>query len=394
MYEARVKRQLSFAVDFAIRSCTKPRVAQSFGLLVSKPEVFSLSFLLSAAENRKMSHKFPLRNTKPEFSSELGSKTSASKSNFPILNRLSAYHLVINTGCFREPHWHANADELGYCLKGEALVTIFANGNQHSHFTISEGDMYFVPSGSLHSIENIGSDASELFLTFSHESPENFGLSGFAKCMSPAVLANTWGIPAAEISDQRQQATDIEFGRVNGKAEIPESARFVSPYKFAIESRAPLISTPTGSAIVARRDTWPVLKHQAMYSLRIQGIGMREPHWHPETAELGYVHTGHARMTVQSPGGSAETYELDAGDIYFIPRAYPHHIENLTDDEMRFLIFFDTPDVQDIGFTGAIPAFPNRLVGPTLGLDSAHAAQIPRLPSDTLLVSKVNPVDL
>jgi oxalate decarboxylase len=42
--------------------------------------------------------------------------------------------------------------------------------------------------------------------------------------------------------------------------------------------------------------------------------------------------------------------------VYFIPRAYPHHIENLTDSKLRFLIFFDTPDVQDIGFTGAIPA--------------------------------------
>jgi oxalate decarboxylase len=129
-----------------------------------------------------------------------------------------------------------------------------------------------------------------------------------------------------------------------------------------------------------------------MYSLRVQGIGMREPHWHPETAELGFVHTGRARMTVQSPGGSAETYELEAGDVYFIPRAYPHHIENLTDGEMRFLIFFDTPDVQDIGFTGAIPAFPDRIVGPTLGLNSAQVALIPHRPADLLIVGKTNPV--
>jgi len=150
---------------------------------------------------------------------------------------------------------------------------------------------------------------------------------------------------------------------------------------------------PTGSAIVARRYTWPALRNQAMYSLRVQGIGMREPHWHPETAELGYVHTGRARMTVQDFGGNAETYELSEGDVYFIPRAYPHHIENLTDGELRFLIFFDTPDVQDIGLTGAIPAFPKRIVGPTLGLDAEQVARIPRLPSDLLLVSKVNPLD-
>jgi oxalate decarboxylase len=339
-----------------------------------------------------MSHKFPLRATEPQFCNEAGSKTSANQSNFPILERLSVYRLVINEGCFREPHWHANADELAYCLRGEALVTIFASGNQHSQFTISEGEMFFVPSGQLHSIENVGRGSAEFVICFSHELPEDFGLSGFAGCLTPSVLGNTWGLPAAEVAGVSRSPMDIQFGRDAGAAAVPEAAAFVSPYKFAIESRAPLLSAPAGSAIVARRDTWAALRRQAMYSLRLNGIGMREPHWHPETAELGYVHTGRARMTVQSPGGSAETYELAEGDIYFIPRAYPHHIENLTDGEMRFLIFFDTPDVQDIGFTGAIPAFPSRLVGPTLGLSDSQVARIPRLPADLLLVQKANPV--
>jgi len=105
------------------------------------------------------------------------------------------------------------------------------------------------------------------------------------------------------------------------------------------------------------------------------------------------VKQGHARMTVQSPGGAAETYELQQGDVYFIPRAYPHHIENLTDGEMHFLIFFDTPDVQDIGFTGAIPAFANGVVGPTLGLTEAQVEKIPRRPADLLIVAKTNQVD-
>jgi len=96
---------------------------------------------------------------------------------------------------------------------------------------------------------------------------------------------------------------------------------------------------------------------------------------------------------VQSPGGSFETYELHPGDIYFIPRAYPHHIENLDGTEVHFLIFFDTPDVQDIGLTGAIPAMPERIVGPTIGLAPDQVARIPRLPADLLLVGRVNPVD-
>ena len=90
-----------------------------------------------------------------------------------------------------------------------------------------------------------------------------------------------------------------------------------------------------------------------MYSLRIAGDGMREPHWHPVTAELGYVRTGRARMTVRSADGSVDTYELGAGDAYFIPRAFPHHIENLEDEETHFLVFFDQAEVRDIGYTGS-----------------------------------------
>jgi hypothetical protein len=44
------------------------------------------------------------------------------------------------------------------------------------------------------------------------------------------------------------------------------------------------------------------------FSLRIGDKGMREPHWHPRTAEMGYVLEGRARMTVLSPAGRKGRY--------------------------------------------------------------------------------------
>ena len=60
---------------------------------------------------------------------------------------------------------------------------------------------------------------------------------------------------------------------------------------------------------------------------------------------------------------------------------------------MHFLIFFDSPDVQDIGLSGGIATYADRVLGPTLGLKPDQVAKIPRLPSDLLLVKKTNPVD-
>ncbi len=60
-----------------------------------------------------------------------------------------------------------------------------------------------------------------------------------------------------------------------------------------------------------------------MYSLRVPEDGMREPHWHPVTAEMGYVHHGAARMTVMNPDGTLDTWHLNAGRHVLHPARLP-----------------------------------------------------------------------
>ena len=127
-----------------------------------------------------------------------------------------------------------------------------------------------------------------------------------------------------------------------------------------------------GSARTAKRAFWPVLRDLSMFSLRIAGDGMREPHWHPKTAAMGDVLSG---RTVRSPG-TVDTCLLAPGDAYFIPRASPHHIENLDDAETRFLVFFDQAEGQDIGDPGGTAAVPRRTMAPPLGVDAGRLPQI------------------
>lgn len=107
------------------------------------------------------------------------------------------------------------------------------------------------------------------------------------------------------------------------------------------EAQSAPISIAVGSARLARVQFWPALKDLSMYSLRIREDGMREPHWHPITAEMGYVQRGSGRMTVMDPDGTVDTWYLKQGDVYFIPRAYPHHIEVVESPGWHFTIFFD-----------------------------------------------------
>ena len=277
--------------------------------------------------------------------SSLGSITRITADTFPILKGLSAKRVVINPGAMRTPHWHANANanELTYCLSGTSLVSVLDTGSVFSSFTVTAGDMFHIDSGSLHHIENIGDDVAEFIIAFRNERPEDFGFGAAFGAMTDAVLGNTYDLDASDFAAIRRDTTDRALAARQGDPVVPSTARFSDPHKFSVEAQTPPISIAVGSARVARVQFWPALKDLAMYSLRIREDGMREPHWHPITAEMGYVHRGSGRMTVMDPDGSLDTYYLKQGDAYFIPRAYPHHIEVVGSDDIHFLIFFDQP---------------------------------------------------
>lgn len=335
-----------------------------------------------------VNHHLCFSKLKPQDQSESGYRTKATKSNFPALQNMSFYKLMLGRQAVREPHWHASADELGYCLQGKLLVSLYGNKNNKQIFLIKEGDAFYIPSGALHSIENIGPDTAELILQFSHEEPEDFGLSTAFGMFSNAVLGNTWDVPASHFESLKRPPSEAFIAKLEKPTLVSKEMRYLSPNQFALEESQPLIDTPEGTAKVARNNVWPVLQRQALYSLRLTGEGMREPHWHPQTAELGYVAKGKGRMSLLSPNGKVETYEMQAGDIYFIPKAYPHHIENLQSSELHILIFFDQSMPQDIGFTGSVKSFPDSVLSSVMHCKKGIFEELPTYYEDLFIVKK------
>ena len=338
-------------------------------------------------------HHFRFSQETPQDVSEHGLRIRASKSNFPALQNMSLYKLVLNAQSVREPHWHANADELGYCCKGEVLVSFYGNGNEKDAFIVNKGQAFFIPSGSLHSLENIGSEPAELILQFSNEEPEDFGLSSVSSMFSDAVLGNTWGMPASYFSGLKRSPEDVFIAKLKTPTEIHNYEKYSSKYQYSLEESPPLVVNGGGSAKIARQNVWPVLRRQALYSLSLTNKGMREPHWHPETAELGYVTIGKGRMSIFSPAGKIDTYIMEAGDIYFIPKAYPHHIENLGNDALQILIFFDQPMPQDIGFTGSVKSNSDEVLGALFNTSPEFFQKLPRHFEDLFIADRINPVD-
>jgi oxalate decarboxylase len=333
--------------------------------------------------------------------SDLGSMRRVTADNLPILKGLSMKRVVLNPGAMRTPHWHANANELTYCVSGTALVSILDDGSKFSTFVVTAGQMFHADSGSLHHIENIGTDVAEFIIVFRNERPEDFGFGATMGAFSDAVLGNTYDLPASDFARIRRSTgtlpsnppADHKLAARMGAPEIPAAAYFGDPHKFDIEAQEAPLNYVSGNARFARSQYWPALKDLSMYSLRVNENGMREPHWHPVTAEMGYVQHGDARMTIMNPDGTLDTWNLTKGDMYFIPRAYPHHIENVGTDQWHFLIFFDQPFPADIGYRASASAYSREVLAAAFNTHIDELPDFPFTPADPLIVGRTNPVD-
>jgi oxalate decarboxylase len=114
-----------------------------------------------------------------------------------------------------------------------------------------------------------------------------------------------------------------------------------SDHTFKLENMRPQAVCNGGTRTIANADNFPILKDISLYFLRLESKGIREPHWHPNAAELSYSIEGRALMTIFGPGDNIDTFEVGPGEIVFIPPAYFHYIENLSNSEdMQFAIFF------------------------------------------------------
>ena len=341
---------------------------------------------------QKSPHWLSLTKSDPVFQNDLGSVQMLDADSFPILRRLSIKRLILAPRATREPQWNVNANQLAYVVRGQVLVSMLDDADKFASFVVAEGQMYYVASGAIYHVENLGDDKAEVILALRTERPQHFSFRDSLSAMTNAVLGNTYDLPSAAF-DAFERHPSQQIIPSTGTHPVSPTERFPNIYFFDAEGQHAPLSYPYGSARLARKQYWAALDDISMYSLRVKENGMREPHWHPKTAEMGYVARGHARMRILDPDTALDHYVLEPGDVYFVPRAYPHHIEVIGDDEFHFLIFFDQPTPGDIGYRATASAFSREVLAATFEIPERTLPAFPFTPVDPLIVRRRNPVD-
>jgi oxalate decarboxylase len=109
------------------------------------PFVFSLSELAPARQTRG------------------GFVQIADSRNFNVSTTVAAALVTVKPGGMRELHWHPNADEWQYYIKGKARMTVFDTGPKAQTADFRAGDIGYVKKSLGHYVQNTG-DTDLVFL--------------------------------------------------------------------------------------------------------------------------------------------------------------------------------------------------------------------------------------
>ncbi len=120
------------------------------------------------------------------------------------------------------------------------------------------------------------------------------------------------------------------FGGTNNDTNINQTSNMnkvnkqtSSIHSFDLDGAKPQFSTPTGSRTIMNADNFPILAGMGAVLLRLEKGGVREPHWHPNAAELSYCIAGNAKTTIFSTNAHVDTFTINPGQVKFIKKRDP-----------------------------------------------------------------------
>lgn len=314
---------------------------------------------------------------------DAGSIAYVTSKEMPGLVNLSFCNLKLKPRGSTEPIWHPNAGKIGYCIDGKALVSIRAP-SEKEEFTVKKGEIFFIPQGYIHHIENI--DATDCVINFAlnHSLPETMYFSKAISSISDSVFNGTFNTPPHFV-DSLKKPKDASFIKTLSalKAPIPDIG---SKYKFAIEGSDKAIHTKGGYLQVGTKTNLAVLQGLGILGFVLTPHGIVEPHWHTNAGELVYIVKGNTRITILSPDGHQDVLEVNAGEGAFAPASHFHNIENIGLGEVEVIAFFSHAEPNYIGIAEVLGSYSNELLSSVFNLPTNYFDQLKKTQKPLVIV--------
>jgi oxalate decarboxylase len=132
---------------------------------------------------------FSLSGATPHRKNASGTLQIADTTTFKVSNTISAALETIKPGAIREMHWHPNADEWQYYLKGQGRMTVFDAGPAAGTMDFRAGDLGLVKRNQGHYVLNTGTTDLQFIAVFKSPVYQEVSLSNWLTLTPPALVA-------------------------------------------------------------------------------------------------------------------------------------------------------------------------------------------------------------
>lgn len=210
----------TFSLSDWIAQTPKEVLAKEFGMPVSAFDKFPKSEVYiaqgpvpialpaeppPASQNPPpLTHRFSL-GAKIPTSVAGGTFNLVSQKEFPISTTMSGAILKLKPLSIREMHWHPNADEWQYYLKGRARMTVFGSKGRKITRDFEPGDVGYVPMGYGHYIESVGDEDCEMLAVFNSGDYQEISLSQWMASNPAYLLETNFGVAPDIIQGLRKK---------------------------------------------------------------------------------------------------------------------------------------------------------------------------------------------
>lgn len=302
---------------------------------------------------------FSTDSVKPQKTTPGGSLTLVTAKEVPGFVNIAFSNLRLKPRGSIEPIWHPNANKIGYCTAGNLLVSIRTTGHAET-FTVKKGEIFFIPQGYIHHIENIYAGDSIVSFALDNVSPETMYFSKAIYSISDSVFNSTFNTTTPFFEGIKKTKNETSIKTLPSLAEIPTPMG--NRYKFDLEGSKKTVMTKGGYLQLGTKVNLPVLQGLAILGFGLSPKGCVEPHWHTNAGELVYIVKGRTKITVLSPDGQVEVMEVSGGQGAFAPASHFHNIENIGSDEVEVIAYFTHHDPDYIGIGEVFGSYSNEVL--------------------------------
>ncbi|WP_454625059.1 oxalate decarboxylase family bicupin [Bradyrhizobium cenepequi] len=143
---------------------------------------------------------FSLEGSRPLKQSDAGTIHVADSTNFNVATTVASALVTLKPGAVREMHWHPNADEWQYYIKGKGRMTVFNTGPNALTMDFNAGDIGYVKRNYGHYVENVGDTDLQFVGVFRAPRYEEVSLTNWLTHTPPKLVAQHLNVDEATIA--------------------------------------------------------------------------------------------------------------------------------------------------------------------------------------------------